>query len=114
MLKIRLQRHGSKHSPFYRMVVAPSTVKRDGRFIEILGTYDPQNRKREAELKLKLDRIDYWLSVGAQPTDTAKSLIRNGRLSEEDYSSYQQWLKLTKEIQHKDEEIKDLKKKMKS
>ncbi|SVE01923.1 uncharacterized protein METZ01_LOCUS454777, partial [marine metagenome] len=68
------------------MVVAPSTVQRDGRFLEILGTYDPQNRKREAELNLKLDRIDYWLSVGAQPSDTAKSLIRNSRLSEENYS----------------------------
>ncbi len=86
MLKIRLQRHGSKHSPFYRVVVAPSTVKRDGRFLEILGTYDPKNRKREAELKLNLERIDYWLGVGAQPSDTAKSLIRNGRLSAEDYT----------------------------
>ena len=85
MLRIRLQRHGSKHSPFYRVVVAPSTVKRDGRFLEILGTYDPQNRKREAELKLNLERIDYWLGVGAQPSDTAKSLIRNGRLAAEDY-----------------------------
>ncbi|MFP6855108.1 MAG: 30S ribosomal protein S16, partial [Opitutales bacterium] len=86
MLKIRLQRHGSKHSPFYRMVVAPSTVRRDGRFLEILGTYDPNNRKREEELKLKLERIDYWLSVGAQPSDTAKNLIRNGRLSPEEYA----------------------------
>ncbi len=87
MIKIRLQRFGSKHSPFYRMVVAPSTTKRDGRFIEILGTYDPQNRKRDAELKLNLERIDYWLGVGAQPSPTAKSLIRNGRLSTDDYSA---------------------------
>ena len=85
MIKIRLQRHGAKHAPFYRMVVAPSTSRRDGRFIEVLGTYDPQAHSRAEELKLKMDRIDHWLQVGAQPTDTAKSLIRQGRLSPEDW-----------------------------
>ena len=85
MIKIRLQRHGARHAPFYRMVVAPSTSRRDGRFIEVLGTYDPQSHSRAEELKLKMDRIDHWLQVGAQPTDTAKSLIRQGRLSPEDW-----------------------------
>jgi small subunit ribosomal protein S16 len=85
MIKIRLQRHGARHSPFYRMVVAPSTVRRDGKFIEVLGTYNPQAHARSEELKLKMDRIDHWLGVGAQPTDTAKSLIRQGRLSPEDW-----------------------------
>jgi len=85
MIKIRLQRHGARHAPFYRMVVAPSTVRRDGRFIEVLGTYDPQAHTRTEELKLKMDRIDHWLEVGAQPTDTAKSLIRQGRLSPEEW-----------------------------
>jgi len=85
MIKIRLQRHGARHAPFYRMVVAPSTVRRDGRFIEVLGTYDPQAHTRAEELKLKMDRIDHWLEVGAQPTDTAKSLIRQGRLSPEEW-----------------------------
>ena len=85
MIKIRLQRHGARHAPFYRMVVAPSTVRRDGRFIEVLGTYDPQAHTRTEELKLKMDRIDHWLGVGAQPTDTAKSLIRQGRLSPEEW-----------------------------
>ena len=85
MIKIRLQRHGARHAPFYRMVVAPSTSRRDGRFIEVLGTYDPQAHSRAEELKLKMDRIDHWLQVGAQPTDTAKSLIRQGRLSPEDW-----------------------------
>ena len=85
MIKIRLQRHGARHSPFYRMVVAPSTVRRDGKFIEVLGTYNPQAHARSEELKLKMDRIDHWLGVGAQPTDTAKSLIRQGRLSPEEW-----------------------------
>jgi len=85
MIKIRLQRHGARHAPFYRVVVAPSTVRRDGRFIEVLGTYNPQAHTRSEELKLKMDRIDHWLGVGAQPTDTAKSLIRQGRLTPEEW-----------------------------
>ena len=85
MIKIRLQRHGAKHAPFYRMVVAPSTTRRDGKFIEVLGTYNPQAHIRTEELKLKMDRIDHWLGVGAQPTDTAKSLIKQGRLSPEEW-----------------------------
>jgi small subunit ribosomal protein S16 len=89
MIKIRLQRHGARHAPFYRMVVTPSETRRDGRYIEVLGTYNPQSSARERELDLKLDRIDHWLDVGAQPTDTARSLIRQGRLSPEE------WLKRT-------------------
>lgn len=85
MIKIRLQRHGARHAPFYRMVVAPSQARRDGRFLEVVGTYNPQSSARERELDLKMDRIDHWLEVGAQPTDTAKSLIRQGRLSPEDW-----------------------------
>ena len=85
MIRIRLQRHGAKHAPFYRMVVAPSGARRDGKFIEMLGTYNPQAHKREEELKLKIDRVDHWLGVGAQPTDTAKSLIRQGRLSPDEW-----------------------------
>jgi len=65
------------------MVVTEVTAPRDGRFIEILGTYDPQCHAREDELKLKMERIDHWLGVGAQPTDTARSLIRQGRMDPE-------------------------------
>jgi small subunit ribosomal protein S16 len=78
-LKIRLQRHGASHRPFYRMVVTEATARRDGRFVEVLGTYEPQSKRPEDELKLKLDRVDYWQSVGAKPTDTAASLIRKAR-----------------------------------
>jgi len=92
MIKIRLQRHGAKHAPFYRMVVARSQSRRDGKFIEVLGTYNPQAHTREEELKLKIERIDHWLGVGAQPTDTAKSLIRQSRMSPED------WLKRSEKL----------------
>lgn len=78
-LKIRLQRHGASNRPFYRMVVAEAAARRDGRFVEVLGTYEPQASKPENELSVKLDRVDYWKSVGAKETDTAASLIRKAR-----------------------------------
>jgi small subunit ribosomal protein S16 len=78
-LKIRLQRHGASHRPFYRMVVTEALARRDGRFVEVLGTYEPQAKRKEDELKVKIDRVDYWKSVGAKPTDTAASLIRRAR-----------------------------------
>ena len=58
------------------MVVTEASARRDGRFVEIVGTYEPQAKHAADEVKLKLDRIDYWKSVGAKPTDTAASLIR--------------------------------------
>ena len=80
-LKIRLQRGGSNHKPHYRMVVAESTNRRDGRFVEILGTYDPRNKSESAQSNLKMDRIDYWVGVGAQPSDTCRALIKRARKS---------------------------------
>ncbi len=82
-LKIRLQRHGTSHRPFYRMVVAEANARRDGRFVELLGTYEPQASRPEDELNLKLERIDYWKSVGAKATDTANSLVRKARREQE-------------------------------
>ncbi len=81
-LKIRLQRHGAVHDPIYRMVVAESTARRDGRFVEQLGNYKPKASGKDQELSLKLDRIDYWVSVGAKPTDTARTLINKVRRAE--------------------------------
>lgn len=78
-LKIRLQRHGATHSPVYRIVVTESRHRRDGRFNEVLGHYNPQARGKDVELNIKLDRVDYWTSVGAQATDTMASLIRRAR-----------------------------------
>lgn len=72
-VKIRLARFGAKKSPFYRIVVADARARRDGRFIEMLGTYDP--RQDPAAVVLKHDRVSYWLGTGADPTDTVKALL---------------------------------------
>ena len=73
--KIRLARMGAKKKPFYRMVVADSQSPRDGRFIEIVGTYDPN--KEPAAISWKQGVLKKWLSVGAKPTTTVKNLIRS-------------------------------------
>jgi len=78
-LKIRLQRHGNRHSPYYRVVVAENTARRDGRYVELIGTYDPQNKVEDRQWKLDLDRVDYWEKHGAKPTETVRSLIRRAR-----------------------------------
>ncbi len=72
-VKIRLQRHGRKGRPFYHIVVADSRSKRDGRFIEKLGTYNPLTNP--ATIDLNLDRAVDWLMQGAQPTNTARSIL---------------------------------------
>ena len=75
MVKIRLRRMGAKKAPYYRVVVADSRFPRDGRFIEELGIYDPM---AEGESKFRIDgeRVKYWISQGAQPTDTVRGLIK--------------------------------------
>lgn len=73
MVKIRLSRHGAKKRPFYHVVVTDSESPRDGKFLEQLGTYDPS--RPDAEIRLNLDRLQYWLSVGALPTDRARKVI---------------------------------------
>ncbi len=73
MVKIRLQRFGSKKRPFYRVVAADSHDPRDGRFIEIIGTYQPINNGEE--VKIDEEKALKWLAQGAQPTDTVKSLF---------------------------------------
>ena len=72
-VKIRLTRLGDKKSPFYRVVVSDSRVARDGAYIDLIGTYDPL--KTPAEIKLDAEKAKSWLAKGAQPTDTAKSLL---------------------------------------
>ena len=73
-VKIRLARHGAKKRPFYRIVVADSECPRDGRFIEKVGTYNPLTDP--ALVTLKPERIQYWISKGAKPTSTVKSIIK--------------------------------------
>lgn len=77
MVRIRLTRMGAKKKPFYRVVAANSRSPRDGRFIERLGYYDPM--QDPYTLKLDLDRIDYWIGQGAQPSDTVTRLIEKAR-----------------------------------
>ena len=79
MLTIRLSRIGKKKKPFYRVVVIERTRPRDGRVKEAVGTYDPL--KKPAEIKLDAERIKHWLGVGAQPSDTVRSLIRKQKIS---------------------------------
>lgn len=76
-LKIRLARFGATHNPVYRVVVAEARSRRDGRAVEQLGTYSP--KVSDVPLKLKLDRVDYWMSHGATPTDTVVGLIKRAR-----------------------------------
>ncbi|MDR1255796.1 MAG: 30S ribosomal protein S16 [Puniceicoccales bacterium] len=80
-LKIRLQRQGNRNRPVYKIVVAESGSRRDGRYVEAVGNYNPQARGNASEFSLILDRADYWVSVGAKPTDTVRSLIRRARLA---------------------------------
>jgi len=75
-MKIRLARGGSKKRPFYRIVAADSRMPRDGRFIEKLGTYNPLLPKdSEDRVKMDMERVQYWLSKGAQPTDRISRML---------------------------------------
>lgn len=79
MVKIRLARHGAKKQPFYHLTVADEAAARDGRFIERVGFYNPVAKGQETPLRVDLERVDYWLSVGAQATDRAGQLISVAR-----------------------------------
>ena len=73
-VSIRLRREGTKNVPVFRIVVADARSPRDGRFIEKLGTYDPQ--KKGVNFTVKLDRANYWISKGAVPSDTVRSILK--------------------------------------
>jgi len=73
MVRIRLRRVGRKKTPLYRIVVADSRSPRDGRFIETIGQYNP---RLEGGLNVEIDRANHWLDMGAQPSDTVRSLLR--------------------------------------
>jgi small subunit ribosomal protein S16 len=77
MVVIRLSRGGSKARPFYNIVVANKRNRRDGRFIERLGFYNPVASGQAEVLRLSQDRLTHWLSVGAQPSDTVKRLMKD-------------------------------------
>jgi small subunit ribosomal protein S16 len=77
MVSIRLRREGSLNNPYYKVVVADSRSPRDGKFIEQIGVYDP--KKTGENWSVDLDRADYWLGQGAQPSDTVRSLIKKAK-----------------------------------
>jgi small subunit ribosomal protein S16 len=85
VVKIRLRRVGRKKAPMYRIVVADSKSPRDGKFIEIVGQYQP--RTGEQALNLDAARVNHWLDVGAQPTDTVRSLLRKAGLLKQRHES---------------------------
>ncbi len=76
MVVVRLARGGAKKRPFYNMVVADSRSRRDGRFIERVGFYNPRATGGEESLRVKLDRLTYWQSQGAQLSDTVSRLVK--------------------------------------
>lgn len=76
-VSIRLRREGTTNSPYYKIVVADCRSPRDGKFLEIIGNYDPKKAGENANLDLS--RVDYWVSKGAQPSDTVRAIIRKTR-----------------------------------
>ena len=82
MVSIRLSRGGAKKRPFYHIVVTDSRNRRDGRYIERLGYFNPIATGGETELSINLERADYWLSKGASPSDRVSSLMKKYRSSE--------------------------------
>ena len=80
MVKLRLRRMGSKDRPFYRIVAVDSRLKRDGKYLESVGYYDPKTEP--FTLKIDSDRAMHWLQVGAQPTETVRSLLRKAGVLE--------------------------------
>jgi len=81
MVTIRLARHGSKKNPFYHITVADRAASRDGRFVERVGFYNPVAEGLSEGLRVDLERIDYWLSVRARPSDMVKRLVKQARVT---------------------------------
>ena len=79
MVVLRLRREGTKNRPFFRIVAADQRFKRDGRFLEILGHYDPL--KEGDNVVMKLDRAQHWIDRGAQPSDTVRQLMKKAKKS---------------------------------
>ena len=79
MLSIRLSRVGKKKQPFYRVVVIDKRKARDGRFVEIVGTYNPL--KNPPDVQLDAERVKHWLGHGAQPSDTVRSFIKRQKIT---------------------------------
>ncbi|MBN2015755.1 30S ribosomal protein S16 [Candidatus Dojkabacteria bacterium] len=103
MLKIRLKRTGKRNQPSYRIIVIKARTKRDGRAVEYLGYLDPISKK----LEVNVERAKYWLSVGAQPTDTVRSILAKHKLIEKKQRPKRPPLKPKKEILKGEEKQKE-------
>ena len=79
MVSIRLSRAGAKKRPFYHLVVTDSRNRRDGRYIERLGFFNPVGKKNEENIRIDLGRVDYWIGQGAQPSERVNSLLKAHR-----------------------------------
>jgi small subunit ribosomal protein S16 len=79
MVSIRLSRAGAKKRPFYHLVVTDSRNRRDGRYIERLGFFNPVGKENEENIRIDLDRVDYWIGEGAKPSDRVASLLKAQR-----------------------------------
>jgi small subunit ribosomal protein S16 len=79
MVSIRLSRAGAKKRPFYHLVVTDSRNRRDGRYIERLGFFNPVGKDHEENLRIDVERVDYWIGQGAQPSDRVASLLKSHR-----------------------------------
>ncbi len=80
MVRLRLKRMGRRNRAFFRLCAFDAREERDGRSIEQLGTYDPMEKDEEKKVVLKRERIEYWLSVGAQPTETVASILKKNNI----------------------------------
>ena len=81
MVRLRLKRMGRRNRAFFRICAFDAREERDGRSIEQLGTYDPMEKDESKKVVLKRERIEYWLSVGAQPTETVASILKNNKIA---------------------------------
>ena len=79
MVSIRLSRAGAKKRPFYHLVVTDSRNRRDGRYLERVGYFNPVGRDHEENLRIDLERVDYWIGQGARPSDRVKALVKAHR-----------------------------------
>ena len=79
MVSIRLSRAGAKKRPFYHLVVTDSRNRRDGRYIERLGFFNPVGKEQEENLRIDVERVDYWIGQGAQPSERVASLLKAHR-----------------------------------
>jgi small subunit ribosomal protein S16 len=79
MVSIRLSRAGAKKSPFYHLVVTDSRNRRDGRYLERLGYFNPVGKAHEENLRVDLERVDFWLNRGARPSDRVAALLKASR-----------------------------------